>query len=795
MGISADTRQEPAAPTSRPATPGPAAGPHAPLGLTFALTVTLAVACFALVMTSLELLLHPAQQPPPFDLGERQSLESVLYLVSFAVILPLALIAVPRLADAIAAGPNADALSSVAGLLVASFAGAILVARLADAGVGGALGFVGAWWIGALGLLALARGSAGSRLLLRSAGVARAVWALAGGLLLVTPLAFTALKSISPIPLVVGLVAVPLVPAAYERRAAAGSPRKRRRLGLALDGLALVLILLAIPDLVIFRPAASGSGFLPAFKAFVVQFHQDFVLGPTNQVLHGGAVLVDTASQYGIAPIYLLAGWFKLVPIGYGMLGLLDGILFALVYAAGYGVLRLARTPRPLAAAAIAVGVIVLIYNLLYSVGSLPAQHGPLRFGLPMVAILAATAEARWPRRGRIALAAQLAAVGLASIWALEAFAYTVLTFAAIVWFQAWTRPRAARLGWAGRRAVLALAACVATHLVFVGATLAAAGKLPDYGWYLDFARSFLFGRVGDITYDFAPWSAALAVGAGYAASAAGLVLLLRRRPDMAERERPGLIALAGTTAYGIALFSYFVDRSALHVLPYVSLPLLLAGTLWLSLLVRGSLGASRALRLGGLAFALGLTVLLTSVAWSSVGDRFDRSALGHLVPGGPSLHAAFRRLWHPPPFDGRRTPEGERLIASYMPGQERVLSLVTPDLETEILIRTGRVSRLPLGYPPEDSFIGSRYVPAINRAVAGLRPGDRLLTQDAALKEFAPLKRQPSPEAIVNLSKANTGLAPVQAWAAHRIAARFKLRIIRRDAQGFVVAALVPRQ
>src|SRR5207247_3214573 len=103
----------------------------------------------------------------------------------------------------------------------------------------------------------------------------------------------------------------------------------------------------------------------------------------------------------------------------------------------------------------------------------------------------------------------------------------------------------------------------------------------------------------------------------------------------------------------------YFVDRSADHVLPYVCLPALMAGTLWLSMLVRGALGRSTSVRLGGLAFALILSVLLVSVAWSSIGDRFSRSALAHVLPGGESARTAFHRLWHPAPV-ASRAPRGE---------------------------------------------------------------------------------------------------------------------------------------
>ena len=44
------------------------------------------------------------------------------------------------------------------------------------------------------------------------------------------------------------------------------------------------------------------------------------------------------------------------------------------------------------------------------------------------------------------------------------------------------------------------------------------------------------------------------------------------------------MLALTGLTAYGVVLYAYFIDRSADHVLPYVSLPLLLSGVLWIRL-------------------------------------------------------------------------------------------------------------------------------------------------------------------------------------------------------------------
>ena len=757
---------------------------RAPLGPTVALTVTLAAATVIVVVAAVELLVHPSGAVPT-----KQRAETALFLACFVLILPMAVMAIPRLADGVAATRNARALSPLAALLAGTLAAAMIVARaIPGRGEPAALVAVGAWWVLAGALLVRATRPRPWEALLEVAGRARALWAAAAVLVLLALLGFASLGSVSPLAAVLGTIVALIVLALYTRLDIRAPPRS---FGVPADAAALLLVLLAVPDLVIFERTRIPDFF--ADQTSVAQFHQDFVLGPANQLLHGGAMLVDTASQYGVGVIYFLAGWFQLVPIGYGTLGLLDGILFACVYAAGYCVLRMAGVGRLLAATALAVAVVVLIYNLVFPVGALPAQHGPLRFGLPMLVVLGAVAELRWPRYAGAALAAQLATVGLASIWALEGLVYTLATFAAVVCFRAWTAGTAGRLRWAVRRGLLALAACLVAHLLLNAATLVFAGELPDYGWYLAYLRTFLLGEVGQVTYDFARWSPGLPVAVAYGASAAALVLLARRRPEVVGRERVATTALAGTTAYGIALFSYFVDRSANHILPYVCLPALLAGVIWLSLLLRGALGGSRFARVAGLAWALALCVLLTSVAWSSVGERLPHTALAHVVPGGESLRPALVRLKHLPPLDPRAA-QGQLLLSLYMPGKEPALMIVEPDLETEILIRSNRINRLPLGDAIEDSFVSSQYLPGLRRAVAKLRPGDRLLTQNIGLKAFATLRAHPSRDPL-NRSSSAKRLAPLQDWVLQRIGRRFDLKVIHRARQGYVVAVLVPRR
>ena len=144
--------------------------------------------------------------------------------------------------------------------------------------------------------------------LLGVAHLAPFAWALAGALVFGTLLAFTSLGSISPLPVALGAVAVPAALLVYAR-GGIGLPPLPRRWGMAIDALIIVVCLLAIPDLVIF---GSDSPF-GAFTNPVIQFHHDFFLGPVNEVLHGSAVLVDTASQYGVGLPLLPGG---LVPAG-----------------------------------------------------------------------------------------------------------------------------------------------------------------------------------------------------------------------------------------------------------------------------------------------------------------------------------------------------------------------------------------------------------------------------------------------------------------------------------------------
>ncbi len=764
-------------------------------GPTLALTVTLAAAAFLILVSVVLLVSHP-----PSGLGaftglvdqQKQTAKTLLYVTTFVIILPLAVVFVPRLAEAIASGPNAAGVSVLAALLAGSLAAVLIVLRLSDHapwgnGLGSVLVGVTLWSLAAGAVLRRTATARAWPSLLRAVPASAAAWIAAGVLAFGVIVGVTATGSLHPLPLVAGAALAAAVLTLAGRRSAPGSVG---RVGWIIDAVAILALALAVPNLVVFHAGASLPNiYLPPG---VIQNQQDYLLGSANQLLGGGALLVDVpVSQYGVGMIYLLDGWFHLVPIGYGTLGFLDGVLTALFYIAGYCVLRIAGVRRGLAVACLGVAVTGLIYGLHYSVGELP-ETGPLRFGLPMALVLARTCAVRWPARRGLAQAAGFVVIGIAAIWAFEAFVYTIVTFAAMLAAEAWYRRPGDRRRWLLGQLGMVLGAVALTHLLLAMITLAGSGSLPDWGQYFAYLRSFLLGgRAGLISYGFARWSPGLAFGAGAFVSVAALLLLGHRAPAAARREPVSVVTLAGVTAYLVALLSYIDNRSSTYLLPYVALPLVVAAGLWLGVLWRLRPGTADVVARAGLAFAMAVATLVVAAAWPSIGRNFSESALAHAYPGG-GLGAAVNRLWHPPPIDPRAVG-GERLLARYMPGRRALIILPTvPDLAVEILMRSHRTSSMFIADPIDDGFVPTVWLPKLRAQVARLRPGQRLLIGDDTLRVLADLRAHPGVDPIRDPLDYGD---QEDEWLLAAIDRRFEIRPIHRAPDGLIVAELRVRR
>lgn len=763
-----------------------------------ALTVATVLGAALVVAPAAHLLLPTIELPDPYA-DHHQTAETVAFLVTFAVILPVAVWRIPLLADRIA-GESPAASAGTAALGCATLVAGLVFVRISTelprgGGMPTLLAVMALWWTGVGVAVArfLVAGDAG--LVERAGSRANEIWLATAALLLGAIAGFAIWGSVSPLVLAITVMVAALGLAAIRYR----GPFEPMRLGWAADLTVAVLLLLAVPNLVILRPEVASESFL----TMTIDMHQNFFVAPASDLLAGGQLLVDTFSQYGVVSIAFIAGWFDIVGVGNGMLGLLEGIMSALVFVTGYLVVRVSGVGRALAATGFAVAVVVLAFGLTYPVGAL-LQHGAIRFGMPM-AILGATAVGlRLERLARAARIVAFATVGLSSVWALEAFGYTVFTYAAIVTAGAALMPAGERRRYAIRLGVPAAVACLIAHLVFVLATLAVAGELPDWSIYLSTLREFLSGRLGDLTYDFSSWSPGLGVGAAYLASTICVALLISRQRDLALKERTATILLAGSSAYGIALFSYLVNRSADHIVPYVSLPAFMLVMIWIALLGRAVGPGTQPVRVA-LALALGASALMVSAAWSSVGVRYPQSALAYVTPGGPSVGDALARLRDMPELNAG-AKQAELLLDRYWEGRQESLVLTVPDLGIEALAQTGRRNLLPLSNPLESSFVAAQRLDRLNEALEEIELGELMLADEGALHKFEELQRNPDemlrpgydfdplgPE-VLRLRFSSGGLTLLQEYALGWLAQRFDTKIVARRGGGLFVVELVPR-
>jgi hypothetical protein len=771
------------------------AGLGAGYGATLALAVILAGACFLVAMAALVLVVAPIRVAglgalAPLVNQQNQSVKSLLYVSSFVVLLPAAALMAPRLADRIAENSGPEAFRGLVAGLVASLAAVLIVIRLSTAlpwgdGLRSVLAGTGLWLAIAAILLARAASRRPGRVALRLAASSDPLVAVAAALVLGLLLCVTSLRSVSGSALALGLVLSVAVLAGYTRFP---PPRLLGLAGGGIEAVFVLILVLGIVDVVVFR----ASGGLPTnfFPPGVIQFQQDWILAPANQLLGGGALLVNVpSSQYGVGLVYFVAGWFHLAPIGYGTFGLLDGLLTAGVYVAAYAVLRMAGVGRLLVISALVFAVLVLLYNVPYSVGALP-EEGPLRFGLPMAVIVAEVAGERWPDRSRTARVFALGALAVASIWALEAFAYTAFTLASILAVKAWLMAPARRRPWLVRQAGFAAVAVLGAHALLAGLTLAGTGRWPDWTQYLGFLHALLLGgKEGNVTYGVSPWSPVLVVGLADFAAAAALLLLIRRKPALAAGRRRLLVALTGSTAYAIAALSYVDNRSSTYLLLYTSLPLLLSGVLGLHLLLGA--GVASRVRVGALAFALGAAVLMAAAAWPAADAHFSRTALARAYPNG-GLVGALHRLWHPPPIDPR-APEGQRLLERYVGTRRPIILLpAAPDLAIEIELRSRRSSPLFLGDPSEDVFVPSIWKPILTREISRVPAGTRALVDRIALRDLRALAGR-RPDFVLDHPLADRN--PQLDWILRQLERRFRLRPVFAGPDGYVVVELKPRR
>ena len=112
------------------------------------------------------------------------------------------------------------------------------------------------------------------------------------------------------------------------------------------------------------------------------------------------------------------------------------------------------------------------------------------------------------------------------------------------------------------------------------------------------------------------------------------------------------------------------------------------------------------------------------------------------------------------------------------MPDEHVSTVLTSADLGVEILIGTGRVNRIPLANPWEDSFVADP-ISTVADEVAGLDAGDRMLIDRPALQVLAGYRLIRSTASPVEATIVPSGVAYLQRGRLRMIGERFGLRTV----------------
>jgi hypothetical protein len=503
--------------------------------------------------------------------------------------------------------------------------------------------------------------------------------------------------------------------------------------------------------------------------------NQNFYLGPTNEILHGRTLLVDMFSQYGVGVIYFLGGFFAFVPIGYGTFSMLVSALYALEILALYAVVRLATRSQVVAILATAVAIVFVIFGQLYTLVLFPSS-GALRFGPPFAVLLLEVLAARAGARRQTLQAASAVVTALLSLWSFETFAYALVAYLAIVVLEAAAeRGRAREVLW--RRLSPLVLTVLVVHVVFAVATRAAAGSWPAWRTYLDYLP-VLHSVGGYFTLPVPPWSPAFVLAAACFASALLLALLVARGPELVRERRELFVGIAGSTAFAILAFTYYVGRSHPNNLHHIAPPAIAMCALWAAMLDDIRLRRLPLLRAGLIALALWAGLMLASGSWHDAQAKWSRTALGTLVSRSPSTLVDRVRFLARRPAVDPRAPEAALLLRALDPGASRSLVLVDPELTTEVLLRAGRGNALPIATPFEDVALKSGLQRVLS-AVPRLGSGTTMLTNASYLA--APLGSDP-----------NAGLTEWAFWDVRRY---FVLQTLARTPDGLVLLRLGARR
>jgi hypothetical protein len=488
--------------------------------------------------------------------------------------------------------------------------------------------------------------------------------------------------------------------------------------------------------------------------------NHNYFLGAALDVLHGHPMLVNTFSQYGVGLMDVLAAIFLVVPMGYGTFTLLLSAGTALLFAVVYVVLRWSTESLIIAAVGLSVAIVLGTFGTVEFYPWAPST-GVLRFGLPWLVILFSLASARTASHRRLFDALVVAIVAVAAAWSAETGAYCLGTAGALACLDAAVAdaPVRERIRMAVRRTALLLAATASGLLTFTLLTQVLAGAWPNWGAYLYYIRLYTTGGFGN--EPIGPWSPGLALGAMYTVSAIVIVLLAVSRPAFVRERLVAFRAASGLTVLGAIVYTYFLGRANPNNLYHISPPGVTLVFVWLGI-VRSTFDSRLAVAIASGTAIFGGAMIVANET-GTLRRKYPTTALAALLGNAPSLTSEVRRLWQNPVIN----PESAHVVefvSSLERGRTSLTLLLTPDVETETLVRLGTANAVGSSQPCQESL--SSQGPARDaKEVRALQPGGVVVTSTS-----------PSDGGV---------LLPIEQYTLTLLRDRFTLQQIAADGKG----------
>ncbi len=495
--------------------------------------------------------------------------------------------------------------------------------------------------------------------------------------------------------------------------------------------------------------------------------HLGFFLAPVNDVLHGKWLFIDSDSQYGIGVIYALAGAFRLsgLPLSFTGFSLIVDILFILQYAVLFLILRRATGSLPLSLAGTGA---ILYFNFLAvfwpSMLRIPAQS-PLRYGLiylllwiGLYSLTPSPQDRVLPIRRNGGTTGErdrlfsglkrtfpryleLIILGIASLWSLETFLYVFVSVNAFHFIADVLYAERIREGIRafGKRIAVQATVILAAWAVWLIATLAAAGKLPQIRYYLDTYTSYTVAETYSHIVDFRSLSIGL-VTAVYLVSVFAVFYFRSNRRNLIPPQTAAL--LAGFSAAGLMQNLYYFVYEIDYHLALICVPLIIVIALWLGVILHDPAGEKRPI---GFKAAFGFAVLVSFwICFLYSRSNFNSRIRSSLVFQLADAALNGEKIVFADPY--RAQPSNETvgalvaLIERYAPDDQQIAVFARNEDQVESLLLTGKTSLLDCAdpYMCAGSYSYSEFVLRTARETAG---GPEYIFYDAGKEALIPLQ------------------------------------------------------